>query len=98
MAPGFLQLVEQYRDERVIGPGERDAVIIEHALPRQRAHAVGQGVVGDGARLCREITGQICRLCAVRHIAVHETSSSSGPYRPRGSVPMRQSYFVMAGL
>ena len=44
IAAGFDQLVEQHGDERIVGAGERDAVIVEHALPGQRAHVVRQGV------------------------------------------------------
>ena len=44
-AAGFGQLVEQDCDERVVGAGERDAVVVEHALPGQRVHVVRQGVI-----------------------------------------------------
>ncbi len=44
-AAGFGQLVEQDPDKRIVGAGERDAVIVEHALPGQFAHRLGQRIV-----------------------------------------------------
>ena len=39
---GLGHLVEQYADQRIAGPGDRAAEIIEHALPRQLAHRLRQ--------------------------------------------------------
>ena len=39
-AAGLGELVEQDRGQRVVRPGQRDAVIIEHALPGQRTHRI----------------------------------------------------------
>ena len=57
-------LVEQDGDQRIVGPGERHPVIIEHALPRQRPHRLGQRIVADRRSLSGEGPGQICRVCA----------------------------------
>jgi len=73
-AAGLGQFVEQHRRERVVGPGERDTVIIEHALARQFPHRLGQAVIRDRARLVGQGAGQIRRFSALYDIAIHSAA------------------------
>ncbi len=58
--------------ERVVGPGERHPQIIEHALPRQFPHLLGEGLVADRAGPFGEGLGQIGALgdCGTVHLGL----------------------------
>jgi hypothetical protein len=60
-APPASLLIEQDAGERIVGAGEPDAEIVEHALPRELAHRLGQRVIGDGAGPLGEGAGEVCR-------------------------------------
>ena len=72
-------LVEQDPNQRIRRSGEGNTEIVEHTLPRERAHRSGQISVCQGARSFGDSQGKLGFLCAVRYYVVHPFT----PIHPR---------------
>jgi len=58
MPARLLHLGQQQSGERLAGARHRDGQVVEHALPRERAHVIGQVGVGQRGRPFGEGAGQ----------------------------------------